>query len=241
MLAYGYGGWWFDMWGGWFSDPTFLSVFQKLNLLYAKSGTTATNVNRVYKPEIAIVVDEKLQFYDASLGKITSRLLANRYSLGTSGTSFDIFLRSDLDSLLTKRYKVIWYLGLHEQTPNEKKVISSLRLKTMVSLVTNPDGTTVYQNNRLEHRYDKKIAWSSVELRKIFGSAGVHIFSDQDDVVYAGNGWLMIHCKQAGKRNIQVPPAWKMYEVRYEKEYKVSNGYLTLDAKEGDTFLFRIH
>src|SRR5690606_9658397 len=25
MLAYGYGGWWFDMWGGWFSDPALLS------------------------------------------------------------------------------------------------------------------------------------------------------------------------------------------------------------------------
>ncbi|HBE43732.1 MAG TPA: hypothetical protein DDW27_21575, partial [Bacteroidales bacterium] len=26
MLAYGYGGWWFDMWGGWFSHPELLNV-----------------------------------------------------------------------------------------------------------------------------------------------------------------------------------------------------------------------
>ncbi len=29
MLAYGYGGWWFDMWGGWFSDPALLDVIEK--------------------------------------------------------------------------------------------------------------------------------------------------------------------------------------------------------------------
>lgn len=241
MLAYGYGGWWFDMWGGWFRDPRFWSVFQKINLLYEKSGASSANIEGAYKPEVAVVVDEKLQFYDASLGRITGRLLANRYSLGNSGTSFDVFLRSDLDSLLTKAYKVIWYLGLHEQTAHEKKVVSSLQLKTSVSLVTGPGGTAVYRGNRLEQRYDERTNWSPGDLRKIFSIAGVHIFSEKDDVVYAGNGWLMIHCKEAGKRNIRVPPTWKMYEVRYEREYTVTNGYILLDAKEGDTFLFRIH
>jgi len=241
MLAYGYGGWWFDMWGGWFSDPKFLSIFQKVNLLYEKSGTTTANIDNIYKPEVAVVVDEKLPFYDASLGRITRSLLANKYSLGNSGTSFDVFLRSDLDSLLTKKYKVIWYLGLHEQTAQEKRVVSSIQLKTNVSLVTDPGGTAVYRGNRLEQHYDKKIKWSSDDLRKLFSIGGVHIFSEKDDVVYAGNGWLMIHCKEAGKRNVRVPPTWKMYEVRYEREYTVNNGSIRVDAKEGDTFLFRIH
>jgi beta-galactosidase len=240
MLAYGYGGWWFDMWGGWFSNPRLLSVFQKVNLLYEKSGATIANTGSAYRPEVAVVVDEKLQFYDASLGRITRSLLANRYSLGNSGTSFDVFLRSDLDSLLTRGYKVIWYLGLHEQTQYEKRIVSSLQLKTNISLVTDPGGTAVYQGNHLEQRYDKKTNWSPADLRKVFSTAGVHIFSEKDDVVYAGNGWLVVHCKEAGKRNVHVPPAWKMYEVRYGKEYTANNGYITLDAKEGDTFLFSI-
>ncbi|MDQ6480133.1 hypothetical protein [Dyadobacter sp. LHD-138] len=240
MLAYGYGGWWFDMWGGWFSDPKLLSVFQKANLLSENFGNNSKNTQSTYKPEVAVIVDEKLQFYDASLGKVTGSLLANRYALGNSGTSFDVFLRSDLDSLANKGYKVIWYLGLHELTPPEKKTIRLLQKKTGVSLVTDPSGTTVYRGNRLEHRYDGRISWRPDDLRSVFSMANVHLFSSENDVVYAGNGWLTVHCKEAGKRTISVPPTWKIYDVRAEREYPVQDGNFVLNAKEGDTFLFRI-
>jgi len=240
MLAYGYGGWWFDMWGGWFSDPKLLSVFQRVNLLYQNFEKTSKNALIMYKPEVAVVVDEKLQFYDASLGSVTGSLLANRYALGNSGTSFDIFLRSDLDSLANKGYKVIWYLGLHELTSPEKKMIRSIQLKTGVSLVTDPSGTAVYRKNRLEHRYDGRISWRPDDLRSVFSMADVHVFSSKNDVVYAGNGWLTVHCKEAGERNISVPPTWKIYDVRDEREYILHDGNFVLNAKEGDTFLFRI-
>src|SRR5690606_14645244 len=36
MLAYGYGGWWFDMWGGWFSDPRLMRVIQEGQELYQR-------------------------------------------------------------------------------------------------------------------------------------------------------------------------------------------------------------
>ena len=36
MLAYGYGGWWFDMWGGWFSDPKLLNVIRSTNDYFMK-------------------------------------------------------------------------------------------------------------------------------------------------------------------------------------------------------------
>lgn len=240
MLAYGYGGWWFDMWGGWFSNPELLSVFKRVNLLSEKAGSLRQNNHKTYKPEIAVVVDEKLQFYDATFGKVTGSLLANRYALGNSGTSFDVFLRSDLDSLANKRYKVIWYLGLHELTAAEKKRIQSLQLKTSASLLTDPKGTTVYRGNRLEHHYDGRVGWSSEELRTVLKTAKVHLFSSHNDVVYAGNGWLTVHCKEGGKRNITVPSDWKIHDVRNEREYAVNDGSFVLNAKEGDTFLFKI-
>src|SRR5690606_39420124 len=77
MLAYGYGGWWFDMWGGWFSDPEMLEIFNTSQQLYRESiGQTQ---NAVYHPEVAVVVDEKLQFADDTYGRITGSILANRY------------------------------------------------------------------------------------------------------------------------------------------------------------------
>lgn len=241
MLAYGYGGWWFDMWGGWFSDPALLAVFQKVNQLSGKFTTTPEDPRINYRPEVAVVVDEKLQFYDTSLGRITGALLGNRYALGNSGTSFDVFLRSDLDSLAGKGYKAVWYLGLHELSAHEKSVIRSLQSKTETSLITDPGGTSVYQRGLLEHKFAGKANWSADELRQVFSKAGVHIFSDLNDVVYAGNGWLTIHCKKAGKRMVRLPTGWRISEVRTGNDYPVTEGAVTLNARKGETFLFRIH
>jgi beta-galactosidase len=241
MLAYGYGGWWFDMWGGWFSDPALLSVFRKVNQLSEKFGVTSESPKTNYLPEVAVVVDEKLQFYDATMGRITGALLGNRYALGNSGTSFDVYLRSDLDSLKGRGYKTVWYLGLHELTAREKSLISSLQSKTATSLTTGPEGTAIYQRGRLEQTLSGKTSWKADELRQLFGKAGVHVFSDQNDVVYAGNGWLTVHCKEAGERIVRLPKGWEMTEVRSGTNYRVTEGAVTLNAKKGETFLFRIY
>jgi len=37
MLTHGYGGWWFDMWGGWFSDPELLNVLEKTQQFHSTS------------------------------------------------------------------------------------------------------------------------------------------------------------------------------------------------------------
>src|SRR5690606_34349035 len=67
MLTYGYGGWWFDMWGGWFSDPELLFVIQKAQEFHNQHPTIDNEVvNNLMKPEVAIIVDERLQFWDKS-------------------------------------------------------------------------------------------------------------------------------------------------------------------------------
>jgi beta-galactosidase len=240
MLAYGYGGWWFDMWGGWFSDPALLAVLRKVNQLAQKFPDKPADPGLNYKSEVAVVVDEKLQFYDASLGRITGSLLSNRYALGNIGTPFDVFLRSDLDSLAGKGYKTVWFLGLHEPSERESNLISAFRSTTETSLVTDPAGTSVYRHNLLEDHFPGKLGWKAVELRELFSKAGVHIFSDRNDVVYTGNGWLTVHCKEAGQRSVQLPAGWQVSEVRTGESYPISNGAFVLNAREGETFLFRI-
>lgn len=236
MLAYGYGGWWFDMWGGWYSDESFLSVFQSLNHLYAKKKSGKPQ----YQPEVVVVVDEKLQFYDETYGKITGSILSNRYPLGITGTSFDIVLRSDLDSLKTKNYKVVWYLGLHELSEKEKRTIGGLKVKTNFSIQTTEQGSEVFQKASSVALYDKKVVWNPEELRGIFKSAQVHIFGNHNDVVYAGNGWLAIHGRQAGKRTIQLPGKWKLTNVRTNQKL-IADKRLLVDLEEGETILYQIN
>ncbi len=237
MLAYGYGGWWFDMWGGWFSDPEYLSILKKLPELYRDNiqGTPAG-----YQPEVAVVVDEKLQFYDGTMGQITNTVLSNRYSLGNSGTGFDIFLRSDLSHLETKNYKVVWYLGLESLSDQERSVMARLQGQTPVSLTTDHTGSFLFKKNRLSDEYPGKIRWEHDELRKVFSSGNVHLFTSGNEVVYAGNNWLMIHTTEAGEKIIDLPEQWKPESIIADSKFRIGQNKLFLNAKAGETFLFRI-
>ncbi|AWV98474.1 hypothetical protein [Arcticibacterium luteifluviistationis] len=239
MLAYGYGGWWFDMWGGWFSDPELRSVFQKTNDLYKKYVINAKPDEDLYHPEIAVVVDEKLQFYDDSYGRITGKLFKNRYALGQVGTSFDIYLREDLAALEKEAYKVIWYIGIEEITGEEEQIILRLNAKSNRVIVTSEEGSLVYNRKKLINSNKGRVVWTPEQIREVLRSAGVHIFSTSNDVIYAGKGWLMVHLSEAGRREILLPSEWSLTNVKENGSTAYNSDRLMLEGEYGETFLFK--
>jgi beta-galactosidase len=79
MLTQGYGGWWFDMWGGWFSHPRLLNVLAKTNKFYTSFPQDA---GEKMESQIGVIVDEQLSFSDASFGQLSQGrfcLIAFRY------------------------------------------------------------------------------------------------------------------------------------------------------------------
>ena len=83
MLAGGYGGWWFDMWGGWFSEPRLMAVLRRTQQLGEEAVQSDSPAIR---PEVCVVVDEELSYFDGSFGGLTGAIMQNRYPLGRSGT-----------------------------------------------------------------------------------------------------------------------------------------------------------
>lgn len=240
MLAYGYGGWWFDMWGGWFSDPELMEVIARLNAAYELYAMEPEEKKESgYRPEVAVVVDEKLQFSDASYGSETAKILSNRYALGNSGAPFDIYLRGDLPQLKAEKYKVIWYLGLAELTDAERRTIDALKKQTEVSIATVGNGSSVFQKGSVSAKLEGRIKWSPEELRALLSKAGVHIFSTGNDVVYAGNGWLTIHFKDPGKREILLPEKWLLIDMIEDSEPLIANR-MELEGDAGETIVFRV-
>ncbi len=240
MLAYGYGGWWFDMWGGWFSDPGLRSVFQRTNDLYKKYVIDARpGSGYVYRPEVAVVVDEKLQFYDDTFGSITGKLLRNRYALGQAGTSFDVYLREDLEALEKEAYKVVWYIGIQDVSAAEERIIRRLNARSGRAVVTNHLGSSVYKSDKLINSFADRVVWTPEQLREVFESAGVHIFSAANDVVYAGHGWLTVHLGAAGRREITLPSKWTLKNVKEGTEASFTGNRLLVEGQTGETFLYK--
>lgn len=240
MLAYGYGGWWFDMWGGWFSDPIFQDVIRRLRDAYEAYEMDEEAPQKIgYRPEVALVVDEKLQFRDSEYGGITVKLLTNRYALGNSGTPFDVFLKSDLPLLKGNAYKVVWYLGLGDLSEEERKHVEEIKRNTPISVETDENGSAVYQKARKFGEQKGRVQWTPEELREIYTRAGVHVFSRSNDVVYAGNGWFAVHFSSAGKKEIQLPGKWLLIDVKEDSEPHIASR-MELEVEGGETIVFRV-
>ncbi|GAA4446622.1 hypothetical protein GCM10023091_40090 [Ravibacter arvi] len=233
MLAYGYGGWWFDMWGGWFDSPELLDVIAKTNLFYTSFRNAADNGQNT---EVAVVVDEALSYRDASLGQLTGEMLRNRYSLGKTGAPYDLFLRSDLSSLKSKAYKFIWLLGVDGLSKAETEKIAKWE-KSGITVMRTTETGTVFSSGAQK---SAQIQWAPGELRSLYQAAGVHIYVSSNEVCYAGNGWVSLHTVSGGERTIYLP-------VRSDVSDPARSGFtasgvdsITVTLQPNSTLLLRV-
>ena len=200
MYAEGYGGWWFDMWGGWFSHPQLMEVLQKgqeLFYLYPDEEIPAM------KSEVCVIVDEKLQFWDASYGRLSSNILSNRNSFAQTGAPYDLFLRTDLTSISTSQYKVIWLMGIPDITDHERQYMEDLKEKGMMIMLTDTVGTEI-KGLSFEKNYPGKYSWTAGELSELWQNCHIHQYIKTEDVLYAGRGWVGIHTIDGGEKEIKL-------------------------------------
>ena len=237
MLSYGYGGWWFDMWGGWFSDPALLKVLETSVKLYNQYPPEKENL---LASQVCVVADEELQYLDADFGSLTEDILANRYALGKSGAPYDLFLRSDLKNLPYTSYRVIWLLGIPALTDEESSRIREWQESGLTVLWTSPEGTTLHRSPGNSAFYKGRYTWSASELRQVWSDSGVHLYIKTDDVLYAGNGWLSIHTVFGGERLVKLPFSARIMDTLTGKTVAVSARSFTVNLDPGSTNLFRI-
>lgn len=237
MLAYGYGGWWFDMWGGWFSDPALLAVLRDTQDLWRRYPSV---IVPEMQAQIGVVVDEKLCFRDASFGRLTEQILSNRYTLTKSGAPYDLYLRQDLPSLDLQQYRVLWLLGLPELNESESQQLQAAQEAGLTVLWTDTQDTYIRRPNENEQVMSHKLHWSPAELRDLWRRAGVHLYTDSDDVLYAGRGWLCLHSVPGGKREIHLPFVAHVLNPTTEKELHNSASRFVIDLPKNSTTLLRV-
>lgn len=234
MLAGGYGGWWFDMWGGWFSDPALMAVLERTQEL----GTLDLAMSvKGMEAEVCVVADEELQYWDASYGTLTEEIMGNRYALGRMGTPYDLFLLNDLGRIPHDRYRLVCILGAPSLDLTN---LNPFRKEGATILWIRPGGSVVHDANGATTVHDDKLRWTSKELRSLANRAGAHIYSDQDDVLYAGHGWLSIHSVKGGARTIQLPFSARVEDAFAKTVLSDATKRIDLQVPETSTTLLRI-
>ncbi|MCP4641809.1 MAG: hypothetical protein GY851_15305 [bacterium] len=237
MLTGGYGGWWFDMWGGWFSGPPLIDVLQRtqeLGRIALQDGAAEMHA------QVCVIADEELSFLDNSFGALTGRIVHNRYALGRTGAPYDLYLRGDFARLPASRYRAVWLLGQLELTKAEAELIEAWRASGTTILWTQPTGSTILRPDGTETWHAGKIQWSPEEIRALWHAAGVHVYLNSDDVLYAGNGWLSVHTVPGGSRTVRLPFMARVEDAFTGQVVAEGTSQLDLTLPPKSTTLFRV-
>ena len=82
-------------------------------------------------------------------------------------------------------------------------------------------------------------AWTSVYsaapdlpswlLREIARKAGVHVYSDHDEALYANHSFLGLHTRDAGPRTIRFPQQTDVYDLFAERQVAKAADEITVD------------
>ncbi len=238
MLTQGYGGWWFDMWGGWFSDPDLLMVLKKTQQYFTKYPSQE---EMKMQAQVCVIVDEELCFWDASYGKLTAKILANRYPLGKTGAPYDLYLRTDLDAVSATQHRVIWLMGFLNLKAEEIQLIEEWRQLGIIVLWTNGIGTKIYKNTDEVTYFHDKFKWTESQLRDLWKEAGVHVYMDDADVLYIGRKWMSIHTVTGGERIVKFPFYAQVIDPLNEKIVADSTNFIKIYLVPKSTTLFRIN
>jgi beta-galactosidase len=190
---------------------------------------------------VGVIVDEELSFWDPTYGHLTENILSNRYPLAKTGNSYDLFLRTDLESMPTSQYKVVWLMGLLELNSKEEARIKKWTKQGVTVLWTNGKGTSILRPNGDQLFMDNKFKWTASELGELWERAGVHRYIKTDDVFYIGRNWMGIHTINGGERIIDFPYMAQIIDPIKNEIMADSTRQLQLIMKPKSTLLLRVN
>ena len=163
-MLYGYGMWWFDMWGGWYDDPAYMDLMKKMMALYGGGMDTPD-------AEFAAFIDEKSIPKSKQGAKVACAAMR---ALGLSGAPCDVYLASDFNAVFDK-YKACVFIEPAETELCGKCVEKSEAAGKYVKRIT----------------ADAPVAES--ELYAWLKESGVDISVSRCAVVYRGKKYVMLY------------------------------------------------
>ena len=209
--------WWFDMFGHWYDSPALLeaakSTFEAYENLICE--------NKITETEIAVFTDENISSKYGSRSKLYSYPNIIRDVMSKCGAPFDIYLLDDFKKVMEeKEYKAFLFIDSDASAAKSeaKKVLQNKKLP----FITFSDNSEQL---------------NEVNIRKFLKESNIHIYSEDSDILYVGNGYLALHAIKEGEKEITLP---KKYSVTDQEGNTVRTDRLKLGLKKHHTKVFKI-
>jgi N-acetylmuramic acid 6-phosphate etherase len=219
--------WWFDMWGGFYDGAAVRTAMAQMKRIWDEAlrheDSPAAQIALVVDPESALYMDQS----NPRVDDFMPRLLQ---VAGHSGAPYKVFSFEDLATLDLSPYKLVIFPDLFVADKARREVIAR-RVCGQGRTVLWFYRPGVIRDGKYDERnvaeltgipLDVKEAtarampgWTSVlapaptkqaaELRRIARRAGVHVYSDTDEPLYASRNLVALHTATGGLREIRLP------------------------------------
>ena len=205
-LVHGYAHWWFDMWGGWYADETYMGEMAE----FLEISKAAAEKEMGSLASVAVFVDEKC-FKHGKGGNLAYNI---RESLGKMGTPYDCYLASDYERV-KNRYRCVILIDPCRTELTDGIISDCEKRKVGIFTVTH---------------YNASV--TSAELREFCRENGVHIYTDTAAVVYANESYLFVHAEGDKLPEINLPEGKKIRSVFLSDVMKIKHPLFVSDLYE---------
>jgi beta-galactosidase len=218
-LTHGVGQWWFDMWGGWFADAAIMADMKAYREIAAVS---LYDTNRASVAGVAVIASEESYRYTNPLDPSVSRQnYMNRLPLGLAGTPYDIYDIIDIEALPVHIRAVVFLNIAGRESIAEEYIAAHPEKRYML---TGSDGAGMLATGI---------------LRRFYAEAGVHIYSDTDDVIHVCENYIAVHASSAGDKTLRLTKTSKISPLLPDGCAFISNT-INVTLRQYETRLYRL-
>lgn len=211
--------WWFDMWGGWYRDPLLMRTLTELRQIQER---TVFRTNTDFSAELAVIADERAKGNLCAGHAAGKAMSQNRIITGNVGAPFDEEMAEDAVEFLHK-YKAVIF-------PSPFPSSAGIRAMELCRERGIP-----YLSATPEHPF-----FTLCEQVTFLKKAGVHLYTEGGDVVWAGNGYVALHSETGGEKCLMLPAKRRITLLFGADDVCVEGQCIRFVLTACDTALFQI-
>jgi hypothetical protein len=226
-LISGISTYWFDLFGHWFEGQGIFDSITQMRKLWDRLAQPREQS----VAQVAVLVDAESMYYLDAKAKFYSDLLSKqRYGLFRMGTPYDLFSFADLPTLDLSRYKLIFLPNLFVVDAKRRALLRE-KVCTGGKTVLWGYSPGIIADGKYDPRQVEKltgIAWEAKELttrqmqgwrsvyspqpnvsatvlKKLAREAGVHVYCEAEEPLYANRRLIALHTITGGPRTVVLP------------------------------------
>lgn len=210
--------WWFDMWGGWYDDAALMQRLKNLKEIYKKSSHAPLGIDS----EVIFFADETAYAKLFSHSPEIRAIQDTREAIGNAGAPYDVYAVEDAEKVLGGYKAAVFAMPI----PSDAGM-RAIRLCERMGIP--------YLCATKEH-----CVLSLDDIREFYNRAGVHQYNNDGDVIYVGNGYVALHSKRAGKKEIKLPKSLHVSTLFGAEVPECVTDVISFNLKENATALFSV-